>query len=203
MKQSAFDVTHQNLNIESKIVASLERVAQAFRVLLWEESKTFSLSPIQIQVLIFLLYHSDEKRKVSYLAHEFNLTKATISDTVKTLEQKKLIVKEFESHDSRSYKIYLTPEGTATAQKIAMFTQQIQAPIDRMEATEKENLLFSLLNIIKHLNQTGVITIQRMCFSCQHYQTDATTQSHYCHLLQSKLEPTELRVDCNEHCQAS
>ncbi|MBL0262297.1 MAG: MarR family transcriptional regulator, partial [Leptospiraceae bacterium] len=36
---------------------------------------------------------SDQKRKVSYLADEFNMTKATISDTIKTLEQKQLIKK--------------------------------------------------------------------------------------------------------------
>ena len=41
MKKSAFDLEHQNLSIESKIVASLERVSQAFRVLLWNESKEF------------------------------------------------------------------------------------------------------------------------------------------------------------------
>lgn len=54
MKKSAFDIHNQNTNTDSKIIASLERIAQAFRVLLWNESKEFSLSPIQIQVLIFL-----------------------------------------------------------------------------------------------------------------------------------------------------
>ena len=62
MKKSAFDLEHQNSSIESKIIASLERVSQAFRVLLWNESKEHSLSPIQVQVLIFLLHHSDQKR---------------------------------------------------------------------------------------------------------------------------------------------
>ncbi|MEO6831625.1 MAG: MarR family transcriptional regulator, partial [Chitinophagaceae bacterium] len=63
MSKSAFDLSQQNRSIDSKIVVSLERISQAFRVLLWKESKEFSLSPIQIQVLIFLLHHSDEKRK--------------------------------------------------------------------------------------------------------------------------------------------
>ena len=108
MKKSTFDLEYQNSSIESKIVASLERVSQAFRVLLWNESKEFSVSPIQVQVLIFLLHHSDEKRKVSYLADEFNMTKATISETIKTLEQKQLIKKEYEPQDTRSYIIHLT-----------------------------------------------------------------------------------------------
>ena len=58
MSKSDFDLVHQNQNVESKIVAALERISQAFRVLLWQESKEFSLTPIQVQVLIFLLHHS-------------------------------------------------------------------------------------------------------------------------------------------------
>src|SRR5690606_3914191 len=101
MNRSDFDPGHQNQSTDSKIIASLERIAQAFRVLLWNESKTNGLSPIQVQVLIFLLHHDEEMRKVSYLASEFNMTKATISDTVKTLEQKGLITKAYNQHDTR------------------------------------------------------------------------------------------------------
>ncbi len=201
MKKSAFDLEHQNSSIESKIVASLERVSQAFRVLLWNESKEFSLSPIQVQVLIFLLTHSDEKRKVSYLADEFNMTKATISDTVKTLEQKLLIQKEYEQHDTRSYIINLTKKGKAIAEQTSLFAKQIQVPIDKLNATDKENLLLSLLDIIHHLNKAGIITIQRMCFTCHFYKANKNGQEHFCGLLNTKLADTELRIDCAEHKQ--
>ena len=86
---SVFNLDNQNAGLNSKIVAGLERLSQAFRTLLWEKAKEFGLSPIQIQVLIFIHYHSKEKSTVSYLAQEFNLTKPTISDAIKALEQKK------------------------------------------------------------------------------------------------------------------
>ncbi len=196
MKKSPFDLDRQNKSVESKIVASLERVSQAFRVLLWNESKEFSLSPIQVQVLIFLLHHSSEKRKVSYLADEFNMTKATISDCVKTLEQKQLISKEYEPLDTRSFIIHLTESGTSIAKKTTFFANQIQIPIDKLPTSAKENLLSSLLEIIRHLNQTGVISIQRMCSTCQFYNSD---NGHFCQLLNQKLADTELRIDCAEH----
>jgi len=201
MKKSTFDLKHQNSSIESKIVASLERVSQAFRVLLWNESKEFSLSPIQVQVLIFLLHHSDEKRKVSYLADEFNMTKATISDTIKTLEQKLLIKKEYEPHDTRSYIIHLTKKGSDIAEQTSMFAKQIQVPIDKLHSLDKENLLLSLLDIIHHLNKSGIITIQRMCFTCQFYKESKDRKEHFCRLLNSKLADNELRIDCAEHSQ--
>jgi DNA-binding MarR family transcriptional regulator len=199
MSPSDFNLSFQNENTESIIVASLERIAQAFRVLLWQESKEFALSPIQVQVLIFLLYHSDEKRKVSYLADEFNMTKATISDTVKTLEQKNLIVKHYEPHDTRSYIIHLTPKGEEIASKTSLFTQEICTPIDKLHPNDKTNLLLSLFDIIRHLNKAGVINIQRMCVNCSYYQTTEAGQTHFCGLLNQNLATSDLRLDCPEH----
>lgn len=194
MDKSDFDLSNQS--VESKIVASLERIAQAFRVLLWQESKEFSLSPIQVQVLIFLLYHSEEKRKVSYLAAEFNMTKATISDTVKTLEQKKLIMKAYEPHDTRSYVIHLTRKGEDIASRTSLFTREIRTPVNKLHPDDKENLLLSLLNIIRHLNRTEVITLQRMCMNCSYYRS---SDGHFCTLLNQPLHVQDLRVDCPEH----
>ncbi len=199
MKKSAFDLNFQNLSIDSKIIASLERIAQIFRVLLWEESKEFALSPIQVQVLIFVLFHSEEKRKVSYLASEFNMTKATISDAIKSLEQKQLIEKEYELHDTRSYVIHLTSKGRDIAHKTSLFTSQLQIPIEKLPDPDKGSLLSSLLDIIKHLHGAGLISTQRMCLSCRFYKAGQGKQDHYCHLLDQTLTSNELRVDCLEH----
>ena len=95
MNYSSFHLTEQNQKIESRIVVALERISESFRVLLWNESKENSLSPIQIQLLIFIQFHAQEKCKVGYLADEFNMTKATISDAIKSLEQKELITKNY------------------------------------------------------------------------------------------------------------
>jgi DNA-binding MarR family transcriptional regulator len=199
MSKSDFNLAYQNKSIESKIVASLERIAQAFRVLLWQESKDFSLTPIQVQVLIFLLYHSKEKCNVSYLAAEFNMTKATISETIKTLELKKLITKEFDTQDTRSFSIQLTDNGKYIAGKTSMFSKEIFKPVDQLHKDDKEALLMSLLNIIRHLNQSEIITIQRMCMTCTYYKSSANGQKHFCSLLNQNLHTSDLRIDCPEH----
>jgi DNA-binding MarR family transcriptional regulator len=198
MNKSDFDLTNQNRNTSSKIVASLERIAQAFRVLLWQESKAHALTPIQVQMLIFLLHHSEEKRKVSYIAREFNMTKATVSDTVKTLVQKNLITKEFEPYDTRSYVIHLTNAGKDIAEKTSLFSGEIHAPVERLSQVDREILLKSLLDVIKHLNKAGIITIQRMCMTCIYYESSGKNR-HFCKLLNQKLHVSELRIDCPDH----
>ncbi len=162
---------------EGKIVASLERISQAFRVLLWKKSKEFSLTPLQVQILIFLFTQNEEKKKVSYLAKEFNVTKATISDTVKTLEQKHLVVKDNEATDSK----------------------EIYSPIAELSWGDKKNVLSSLIKLIIHLNKTGVISVLRMCTTCSYYRPSDDEKKGHCTLLKRDLDHVHIRVDCREH----
>ena len=195
--KSPFYLPRQNQNVDSRIVVALERISEAFRVLLWKESKENSLSPIQIQLLIFLLFHDLEKCKVSYLAGEFNMTKATISDSVKVLLAKKLVDKVPDLNDTRSFSLSLTPEGRKVAEKASIFSSSIEKPIEKLNPDQKKAMLNGLLKLIQELNKSGVITVQRMCFSCSNFQSDKG--SHYCNLLKSELAESEIRVDCPEH----
>jgi len=130
MKQASFSLSGQNQKVESRIVVALERISEAFRVLLWNESKENALSPIQIQILIFVHFHSSEKCKVGYLADEFNMTKATISDSVKVLLHKNLVAKETDETDTRSYSLSLTPEGEKIVKKASFFASSIEQPLE-------------------------------------------------------------------------
>jgi DNA-binding MarR family transcriptional regulator len=195
--KSSFDINRQNKNTESKIVVALERISEAFRVLLWNESKENSLSPIQIQILIFIHFHASEKCKVGYLADEFNMTKATISDSVRVLLAKDLVIKETDPIDTRSYTLSLTTIGKQIAEKASFFASSIEKPIGKLSEEQKTVILNGLLQMIYDLNKAGIITIQRMCFTCSFY--NAENGIHYCNLLKTKLAESEIRVDCPEH----
>ena len=196
-RMSSFNPIIQDKKIDSKIVVSLERISEAFRVLLWDESKKNSLSPIQVKILIFLLFHSKAQCKVSYLAKEFNMTKATISDSIKALHRKGLIIKENDANDTRSYIISLSDEGMVIARQSSVFAKPFEKTLEEMNISKKEIILDGLLNLIANLNKAEVITIQRMCTTCSNYLSGSS--SHYCKLLELELKTNELRIDCNEH----
>jgi DNA-binding MarR family transcriptional regulator len=199
-EQSAFDAAGQHGGTGGKIVVALERIAEAFRVLLWTEGKAAGLSPLQVQLLIFVLHHPDEeKRKVGRLAAEFNMTKPTVSDAVKALLTKGLVEKVPDPVDQRSFSLALSPGGEALARRASHFSAEIQTPVEQLSGDEQANLLLHLLGIIRHLNRAGVITIQRMCFNCAHYRPGHEGHAHFCALLNSKLENAELRIDCPEY----
>ena len=193
---SVFNLENQNTNLDNKIVAGLERLSQVFRVLLWEKAKEHSLSPIQIQLLIFIQHHSADKTTISYLAQEFNFTKPTISDAIKVLEQKKLIKKFADSNDTRSYTIQLTSIG----KKVVMDTENFANPLTEIIAMTNEkdkNILWqNISNLIIQLNKLEVISVQRTCFNCKHYTIK--NKNHFCNLLNQKLNTQDIRIDCEE-----
>ncbi len=43
--------------LNSKILNGLERISEAYKSLLWEQAKVYGISPIQIQILLFITDH--------------------------------------------------------------------------------------------------------------------------------------------------
>lgn len=193
---SVFNLDNQNANLDNKIVAGLERLSQVFRILLWEKAKVHSLSPIQIQLLIFIQHHSAEKTTISYLAQEFNFTKPTISDAIKVLDQKKLIQKITDPTDTRSYTINLTATGKKIVADIETFANPLTEIISEAKTKDKEVLWEMLSNLILKLNKLEILTLQRACFNCKNYST--RNKSHFCNLLGVKMVTKDIRIDCRE-----
>lgn len=193
---SPFDLQHQQSDVASKIVVGLERVAEIFRVLLWNYAKDLNLSPIQIQILIFLKYHEEDRSTVSYLAQEFNLARPTISDAVAALQTKGLVDKIRSVKDSRSSSVRLTKEGEQSVRATECFANPFTQIVADLSETEKVAFWSVLSRIIYKANQEGLISVQRMCFNCKFYEP--RKEKSYCHLLAKELRSQDIRIDCPE-----
>lgn len=196
MKKTIFNTEHQD-DIANKVVVGLERISEAFKVLLWEHAKVVGLSPIQIQILLFVAHHKLEMCTVSYLAQEFNITKPTVSDAVKVLLKKEFIQKKTVSTDSRSYAIALTQTGTNVLLQIEDFALPIKHQLGTIDEGEVKQLFHTITKLIYGLNTSGILSVQRNCHSCAFYEKKS--EGHYCHFLKKPLENHEIRLDCPEH----
>jgi DNA-binding MarR family transcriptional regulator len=199
MSYSPFNPFIQEKNIESKIVVALERISEVFRILLWNQTREYSLSPVQIQILIYLLYHPEERCTVSKLSEEYNLTCSTISDSIKRLFEKKLIEKKINPGDQRSFYLILTKSGRKIAEEASRFAEVLHDSLYQLSEQKKKDLFFTLLTLISNMNKKGVIKVQRMCFSCSNYENK--NGKHFCNLLQMFLKENELRIDCPDHIE--
>jgi|SRR6218665_1373178 len=194
--ESIYNLEVQNSNLDYKIVSGLDRISQVFKTLLLEKSKQFHLSPIQIQLLIFIRYHSEDKATISYLSQEFHLSKPTISETVKLLEQKKYITKFTDKNDTRSYKIQITELGKNIVSQTESYITPLTEIITNANLDDKLVLWKNITEIIARLNDLKIISVQRNCLNCQHYSNNVTHS--FCSLLNQNLTAKTLRIDCME-----
>lgn len=198
MNTSIFDPSRQNEDLSGKVIAGLERISEAFKVLLWDKAKQLGLSPIQIQLLIFIAYHKAPFCNVSHLAKEFNVTKPTISDAVRVLQKKKLVEKDFSGKDSRSYTIFLSDAGKDMVKRTENFADPMRDQF-QIAPEELQNLFGTLSKFIYQLNKAGILNVQRTCYGCKFY--DKKSKTDYCNLLQKELQPSDIRIDCPEYSE--
>ncbi len=196
MADNPFDTEVQKIDLNSRLIVGLERIAEVFRVLLWEHAKELGLSPIQIQLLIFVNSHEAELCTVSHLAREFNMTKPTISDAVKVLVAKDLIKKVSGPGDGRSYAVDLSKSGRRMIKQIQGFTTPLERSMDGFKKSEKESLYKTLTNLIFQLHKNEIISVQRTCFGCKFYEKKQ--KGHYCHFIDAGLKDHEIRLDCGD-----
>ena len=200
--ESVFELSSQHGDVDGKIVASLERLSQVFRLLLREEAQKRGLSPIQAQFLVHLLFHDVELRRVGRLAEEFDLTRATVSEAVGSLEGKGLIQRDPWPEDRRVVTLRLTPAGEKLAAELSTWANIVKEHLTASSSEEKEVVMRFLIRLIASLQKAGVITVARMCVTCRFFRRDAHPGSdspHHCALLDAPLAGSDLRVDCPEH----
>lgn len=196
MEKSIFDPIGQENSLSGKIVVGFQRISEVFKILLWEKAKLVGLSPIQIQILIFIAYHKQELCNVSHLAREFNVTKPTISDAVRILDKKGLITKDLSSADSRSYSIQLSTSGKKIVAETENFADPLKNQLNGIPQQDLESLFETLTKLIYQLNSNGILTVQRICYGCKFYKQ--IENKDFCNLMDKQLLNSEIRLDCAE-----
>lgn len=188
-------MTKETNNIDSDIAYLLEKLMQVQRILLWDVAKKENLSPIQIQILLYLSCHDDELRTVSVLAHEFDLTKATVSDAVTTLTAKNLVTKNILKDDKRSYILDLTPGGKALSKKIEKWQNTLLYHIGKIKPDTKDVVYGFLVDLIKTLFDSGIISTARMCLTCANF-SKGSGSNNCCMLTNRKFSDRQINFDC-------
>lgn len=186
------------MKLNLKIVAALERIAEVYKSLLWEKAKKNGISPIQIQIVLFIANHNSNLCNVSALAKEFNVTKPTISDAVKVLYNKQFLEKDFSQEDNRSHSLFLTALGKELVADIVNFSDPLSKEVGNIDFEAQRQLFSTLSQLIYRLNVTGILEVQRTCFGCYFYEKH-NNEEHYCNLIQSKLKSEDIRIDCPEY----
>ncbi len=192
-------------NIEEKIAFGIEKLARANRALIWEIAKQENLSPIQIQFITFLKDHPEGFCTVNNLAKEFDLSKATVSDAIKSLKNKGFLIKKRKKDDGRVFILHLTEAGEKLENRVSIWSDLLVEHIRQFTSDKKEKILIYIMELLKSLKKAGIISVAKMCFNCANFKGNAypgSRKPHYCMLTNTPLAISELTIDCmSQHCE--
>ena len=187
--------------MDKKIILAIEKLAFVFRHLLWDIGRKKRLTPIQIQILVYLARHSRKFCRASYISKEFGVSKATVSDAVRSLVKKKFVSKKVLNEDKRVHILELSSSGRNVSKKLSNWAKDVQKCISRFSPETKTKVMVFLMELIASLQRAGIITISRMCILCENFQMNVYPKSskpHYCRLTNTQIGVEDLKIDCEK-----
>lgn len=201
-KPSNFSPEQQLHSLDARLVLSLQRLSDMLKALQWEQARTLGLTPLQLQILLFIGYHPADLNKVAHIATELQLSRPTISDAVASLVSKGLLDMQPDQRDRRSFSMSPTGAGQDMLQKAEEYALPLTEVLEKRPGFEKSNLYQTLFAMIAGLMEKESGGLQRMCYNCAHYQGNKKRQ-HSCLFLDKPLTSAELQIDCMYHSTLS
>ena len=183
-------------DLDRRLFAAVERLGRAVRAARQQLATRHQLSVLGVGVLEAL---ADRRpRRVGDLAAELDISQPTASDAIATLRGKGLVERRRDPDDGRSTILTLTADGAELATQIESDLAPLRSG-DRSNAAARGPALRLLLGEIARLQADGIISVNRSCLTCHHYQSPKPPGPARCLLLDMELADTDLRVDCAEH----
>ncbi|MGI6247660.1 MAG: MarR family winged helix-turn-helix transcriptional regulator [Pseudochelatococcus sp.] len=179
----------------------MTRIATAMRADDWQRAKAAGVNPTQYAILD----HLDGRPaglSVKDLAFQLGVSQPTATDSIAALERKGLIVKHPDPVDRRSVNILLTEQGRAALEAGHAVTGIAEQAVASLVPDEQEHLLVTLIAMIRHMQETNAIPVQRMCVSCRYFRPHAhagAARPHHCNFVDAAFGQQDLRIDCREH----
>tara|TARA_R110002050_G_scaffold251531_4_gene389764 strand:+ start:7052 stop:7606 length:555 start_codon:yes stop_codon:yes gene_type:complete len=174
----------------------IERLANLLRQETRAEGLSLGLQPIQQEALYYLSTCNRYSDTTLAVTEFLGLTKGTVSQSLKILENKSLIMKEKDEHDKRITHLKVTKIGSnflATTCPPPKFTQAIS----RLRETEQKIAVNLLSDVLKNYQITTGRNAFGVCKNCKFNQRTLT--GIVCGLTKETLSTDETMLICREY----
>lgn len=185
--------------VNKNILAAFDKIMTIYRLSLWDIGKVENISPTQIQFIEFTNDNPENLCTLTNIAKEFDLTKPTVSDSIRNLEKKGYINKKTDKNDARVQYFSLTGKGAGIINKIKSRKDRIFDMIGTTGLEEKIIISSFLTKLILNFYQDGTIQSARTCLNCYNFVKNANPLSdspHYCSFAKIYMAEPELRTYC-------
>lgn len=184
--------------------AGLEQLAALVRAQSWRSPGLPALPPTQGAILR-MLAGSDGALRAKHIAARLEVSPASLSDSLKTMEGKGWISRNVDPNDRRASIVQLSRPGRALAARLVHPDKGMAALLQGLDAVDVGALLRVTQLLVDQAQQQGLATGMRTCLGCRFFRPFAsgdTAQPHRCDFLGTAFGDAELRADCAEQSPA-
>lgn len=179
-----------------QIYEYLTRIEAILQSETWKVAKQHRLQPIQLQMLDYLQRCNRYSNNPTAVRHYFQLTKGTVSQSLKALEAKGYIRREADSKDKRKVHFVVTEAGQTLWQEVFP-PSLLQATLAHREEIAEQSIT-ALSNLLQAFQQQNQLETFGVCQTCQHFLRE-TEQQFRCGLTKELLLVAESLQICYEH----
>jgi len=176
------------VNSKSTSLLWIECLVAAHKSLLRKFAATENLQLVHIEILQYLSICNKYSDTTQSLSEYLGQTKGSISQSLKYLEETKLVDRSQDTSDKRIYHLYLTATGQTIVKKLA---ELISFRIQEKSNSELRNLLDSLQKKTNH-RSFGI------CKTCK-YNKNQTKSGSTCGLTSEELTHSDSEKICREY----
>ncbi|WP_206244862.1 MarR family winged helix-turn-helix transcriptional regulator [Novosphingobium terrae] len=189
--------------IARRVTAGLVRIGHVLRSRAWKGATPEGVTPTQGHAL-GLLREAEGGLSLGAIASMLGISAPTASDAMSALATKGLVVKA-PGAKPRSINLSLTSEGEALAARTSEWPAFLSDAVETLEPAEQAALLRALVKLIRAMQASGDIPVQKMCVTCRYFRPNAhpgTETPHHCALVDAPFGDRHLRLHCGEHVPA-
>lgn len=186
-----------------QICFALARIGVLLKSLAWDQAEPLGINPTQAQILARLA--SWGPVRISELAADMGVTQPTLSDAVGTLERKGHLTRMRDPDDGRALRLHLTGQGRAVAETAGAPSPVLTTAIGSLPPGDRAAMQRGLVGLIRSLQMSRAIPVQRMCVTCAHFRPHAHDDAgapHHCAFVDAAFGDAALRIDCGDHQDA-
>lgn len=161
------------IGIMDKTISLLERLGSLLQQQLREDANELGLQTVHLQILSYLQRANRYSDIPIAVAEYLGLTRGTVSQSIKLLQQKGLLIQRNQLAARRKVHLQLTEQGKAVLQASWLHSLQAELAEDTSAAARLEMTLESLLGKLQRARGNAAFGVCRGCVFHQREQTGA------------------------------
>ena len=174
----------------------LERLNNLLRMEVRTFGLKYGLQPVQIEALVYLTRCNRYSDTPQAVTEYLGLTKGTVSQSLKVLEQKGFLRKQQDKEDKRITHLAVTAKGRKLVEQ-AFPAKSLEAALGKtssVQGRKLEEILRSLLREMQHLHDRKTFAACHTCRFNEHHE-----KGYVCGLTKEALSRRDIQLICREH----